>query len=619
MELTVTLAQVNPTTGDIEGNAALVREELSRAAAEGADVVVFPEMVLTGYCVLDMVEDDAFVAANEEALAALAAETGQTAAVVGFVDRDEAGQRYNAAAVLQHGEVVGVAHKTLLPNYRYFNDDRYFRAGRNPTPIDVDVEGTPVSLGVSVCEDLWDAEYDRKPVQELVARGASVVLNVNASPFEAGKRATRDRLIRRHVAALERPVVYVNTVGVADVGKNVIVFDGDSLVYDAAGALLARGAQFATDRVTVTLSLPTHPASVDPADAGADPNRRSPDTSHRRSDRLEAGEREPVISDPPVGDPIETERRETELYEALAMALGDYGRKAGFERVIEPISGGIDSSLGLALCVEAFGPEHVVAYNLPSAVNAPATRDTAAELAENFGVEYRVIPIQGIYEQILETFGEHAAPVERTVARENVYARIRGLLVMLASNDSPPDDSAMLVSNGNETEMALGYATLYGDMSGGLNLLGDLSKRDVYDVAAYVNERYGAEMIPAAAFDAAPTAELSHDQSDPFDYDVVAPVVTELLEERRSPADLVARFRARELDPSRFDVEGASSVYDRYDATAFSEVVYDVYRRFTRSAFKRVQAPPVVAVSKRAFGTDLREPILNAWLGRPPQ
>jgi NAD+ synthase (glutamine-hydrolysing) len=618
MELTVTLAQVNATTGDIEGNAALVREELSRAADAGVDVVVFPELVLTGYCILDLVEDETFVAANEAALDRLAVGTADTAAIVGFVDRDEAGRRYNAAAVLQHGAVVGVAHKSLLPDYRYFDDNRYFEPARDRSPIAVDVDGHDVPLGVTICEDLWDDAYDRKPAPELVEKGASVILNLNASPFEAGKRAVRDRLLRRHVAALRRPIVYANAVGAADVGKNVVLFDGDSLAYDDAGTLLARGAQFEPDRVTVTVSLSDRSPAGGADAGGGDCVSRPTVTVPGEGGELDRAARDPGREDPLVGEPIETEPREQELFEALAYALRDYGHKTGFERVIEPISGGIDSSLGLAICVEAFGPEHVVAYNLPSAVNTSETRSIADRLAANFGVEYRVVPVQSLYEQVLATFEEHVGLVERSVARENVYARLRGLLMMLASNDSPPDDPAMLVSNGNETEMALGYATLYGDMSGGVDLLGDLSKTDVYAVARYVNERYGEPVIPPAVFEVEPSAELSAGQTDPFDYDVVAPVVTALLEERRSPAELVARFAARDLDPALFDVASADSVYERYDADSFSDLVYDTYRKFTRAAFKRVQASPIIAVSKRAFGTDLREPIINEWSGRPP-
>jgi NAD+ synthase (glutamine-hydrolysing) len=596
MTLTVSLAQLGPTTADIDRNAARLAEAYDRAAREGADVVVFPEMAVTGYCILDLVEDDTFVDRNREALDDLAARTGETAAVVGFVDRDDE-DRYNAAAVCQHGDVVGIARKVLLPNYRYFDDERYFEPGEAVSPVDVEVRGESVSLGVSVCEDMWDAAYDRRPVRELAEAGADVLVNVNASPFEVGKRAERAAVIRDHVAATGVPFLYVNTAGVADVGRNVIVFDGDSLSVDATGALVARGAQFDTDLLTVELELELGRGG----DAGGVGRHVSGGVSR------EGG---PLVA---AGDAVDPERREQELFEALAFGLRGYARRTGFETVIESVSGGIDSSLGLAVCVEALGPENVVAYNLPSAVNTETTKGIAARLTENLGVDYRVVPVQSAFEELLDTYESNVGPVGRDVSKENLYARVRGLLMMLASNDS----GGLLVTNGNETEMALGYVTLYGDACGGLSILGDLSKRDVYDVAAYVNERAGEEVIPGEVFDIPPSAELSADQVDPFDYDVVAPVVSDLLEGRLSPAEIVAQFERRDLDEKRYrpDDEGRT-VYDKLDAEAFAEVVYDTYRRMKRNTFKRVQTPPVVAVSGRAFGTDFREPIINGWDGR---
>ena len=587
MTLTLSLAQLDPTTADIDGNTRLVRDAYDRAVEAGADVVVFPEMVVTGYCILDLVEDETFVDRNRTAVEEFAAHTDETAAVVGFVDR--AGDtRYNAAAVCQGGEIVGTARKALLPNYRYFDDERYFEPGETVAPIEVEVDGESVALGVSICEDMWDAGYDRRPVRELVDAGAEVVVNLNASPFAVGKRADRAATVRDHVEATGVPLLYVNTAGVADVGRNVIVFDGDSLAVDSTGALVARGAQFGADLLTLALDADGVGAPVAGGVAGDDGPLALP------------------------GEAVEPERREQELFEALAFGLREYAQKTGFETVLESVSGGIDSSLGLAICVEAVGADSVVAYNLPSAVNTETTKGIAARLAENLGVDYRVVPVQSSFEELLDTYESHVGSVGRDVAKENLYARVRGLLLMLASNDS----GGLLVTNGNETEMALGYVTLYGDACGGLSILGDLSKRDVYDVAAYVSERAGREVIPEEVFEIPPSAELSADQVDPFDYDVVAPVVSDLLEGRMSPAEIVAGFERRELDEDRYrpDDDGRT-VYDKLDAEGFAEVVYDTYRRMKRNTFKRVQTPPVVAVSGRAFGTDFREPIINGWDG----
>jgi NAD+ synthase (glutamine-hydrolysing) len=563
MTVTYRMAQMNPVTGDIEGNTDEIIATLE--AEDDADVVVFPEMAVTGYTVGDMVEDDAFIEDNMDALDEIAAYTEDTAVVVGFVDdgryADDDGL-YNAAAVLYEGEVKDTVEKSLLPSYRYFDDDRYFDAGDDTTPVDLEIDGEEVSLGVSICEDMWDEAYDRSPVDELAEQGAEVIVNINASPYEVGKREDRLKTIRGHVEEHEVPFLYANTVGAADVGGNVLVFDGQSLAVDADGEVIAAGQQFGEDTV------------------------------------------EAVFEDAEALD-LPDRSREAELFDALAYGLQDYMDKTGFDEIIEPISGGIDSSLGLAVAVEAVGADNVVAYSMPSEVNSATTKDAAEELAGNLGVEYREMPVQGIYEETLETYEDANGQIEDSVSRENVYARTRGMLAMLASNET----GGMLVSNGNETELALGYATLYGDMTGGLAILGDLPKPEVYDVARHVNERYDAP-IPEEVFEVPPSAELSEDQEDPFDYDVVAPIVQSFLEDRLSPGDLLERFEDEDL-PEAFE-EG---VLEEYDRERFAETVQDTFERFQGSSFKRVQAPPVIAVSDRAFGRDFREPIINGWEG----
>jgi NAD+ synthase (glutamine-hydrolysing) len=316
----------------------------------------------------------------------------------------------------------------------------------------------------------------------------------------------------------------------------------------------------------------------------------------------------------PARDPIALPPldREREMYEALMMALREYMRKTGFARAIVAISGGIDSALALAIASDALGPEQVAAYNLPSRYNTEMTRSIAARLAAAFGVKYGVIPIQEIDDHVRGVFERHAHAIACSATRENLHARIRGLLMMAESNDS----GALLISCGNETEIALGYATLYGDMCGGVSLIGDLSKVDVYALARYVNRRHGAEKIPEDAFRIKPSAELADAQFDPFDYYVVSPIVGELVERRVNPSELVAQFQRRELDPQRFvtDPQGLS-VYDKHTKETFAVVVFDSYRRFQRSVYKRLQGPPIVAVTERAFGFDLRETIINGWDG----
>jgi NAD+ synthase (glutamine-hydrolysing) len=576
----IALAQINPVSGDIDGNAQRIVAAIDEARRQEADLIVAPEMALPGYCIGDLVEDADFLGANERAITRIAQAARGITAVVGFIDfdlrqRNDNGtvRKYNAAAVVRDGRVLQRARKSLLPNYRYFDDKRFFAPGEARQAIDLPGRAGTTRVGVSICEDMWDDFYEVKPLRELAAQGAAVLLNLNASPFYPGKRHERDALIRRHVAEVRTPLVYVNTVGVADNGKNIIPFDGESLVYDGHGRLIAIARQFVEELLVVDLG------------PGATPH---------------------ATAELPEID------RDREIYDALVMGLRDYMRKSGFSRTVVPVSGGIDSALVLAIAVDAVGAGQVLAYNLPSEYNTEATRSIAARLAAALDVRYGVIPISTIDAEVKRSFETYGHPIERSLTRENLHARIRGLLMMAESNDT----GALLLSCGNETEIALGYATLYGDMCGGISVIGDLSKVDVYRLARYVNRRHGREIVPEETFTLKPSAELAANQYDPFDYYVMAPVVTELAERRRGPSELIVLFERQALDPARFvpDAEGRT-VYDKHTVDTFRAVVSEAAQRMRRSVYKRLQGPPILAVSERAFGFDLRETIINGWEG----
>ncbi len=573
----IALAQIDPTTGDLKGNTEKILKEIKKAKENSVELVIFPEMAVTGYCVSDLVDDNVFIKKNKKIVKHIAEFADGIAVIVGFVDYDETRKnssgkmiKYNAAAVIQDKKIIGITHKTLLPNYRYFDDKRFFHPGEEREVISINTKKGKVNLGVSICEDMWDENYDIKPIPELVKKGADILININASPFTPSKIFQRHNIVKRHIKNHKKPFLYVNTSGVGDIGKNIIPFDGQSFACDSKGNLIAIAKKFEEDFVIVELD------------------------SKKSLDIIKLKE-------------IETEK---EIYEALVISLREYGKKTGFTKAVVPTSGGIDSALGLVLAVEAFGKENVVAYNLPSKFNTATTRGIAEKLAKNLGVEYKIIPIQEIDNLIRKNYEEFGRKIQRQVTKENIHARIRGLLMMIESNDT----GSLLISNGNKTEIALGYATLYGDMCGGISLIGDLSKIDIYKISEYVNKRFKKEIIPKETFKIKPSAELSEGQYDPFDYYVVSPIVAELVEERKSPSEITEEFKNKKLSMERFikDKE-RKTVYDKHNLVSFSELVYKTHKLLIKSVYKRLQGPPIIAVTESAFGFDRRETLINKW------
>ncbi len=555
----IAMAQIDPTVGDLEGNARLIRDIMEKAEALGSDLVVFPELAITGYPPLDLLHDKAFVAKNKEILKGLvAAASGPMAGIVGFVDSDDRGRLYNGAAVFQKGKLIRVVHKTLLPTYDVFDEDRYFERGAKEDvgPVKLKLGGRTVAVGVEICEDLWDERYDIKVTDLLAARGAELIVNISSSPFYVGKRFEREALLRERARKNKVPIFYINLVG----GQDELVFDGQSLAVDARGRLIAVAKPFAPDLQITDIELP-------------------------------GGTGRPVEAPP--------HHREDEMFAALVLGIKDYFRKTGFEKALIGLSGGIDSSLTACLAVAALGPENVIGISMPSRVSSGHSRTDARKLAANLRIPLEEIPIAPVVTSYRDILKDPLARIRRRfgvparrddpVADENIQPRARGNCLMDISNRLK-DLKALVITTGNKTELALGYCTLYGDMTGGLGALGDVGKLDVYRLAEHVNAKSEREVIPRRVIEKPPSPELKRNQVDPFDFDTVSPLVDEIVENRRSRRDLVALG---------------------YPAA----IVDDILGRIRRAEYKRWQAAPCVKISRRAFGIGWRMPIVNKYRG----
>src|SRR5213080_2013633 len=577
LPLRVALAQVNVTVGDLDGNAKKIRTAMQQAHAAGAHIVCLPELALTGYPPEDLLLKPGFVADNlrklDELIAASRDLLGLTS-VIGFVDRDH--DIYNAAAVICEGTLTGVYHKHYLPNYGVFDENRYFQAG---TEAPVFAAGETV-FAVNVCEDIW---YPAGPTTVQALAGAELVVNINGSPYHAGKARFREQMVATRAADDLVCVAYVNMVG----GQDELVFDGASLIVNEHGECVARGRQFDEDLVVADLDL----EAVFRA--------RLPD-SRRRKEKLRAGEAAPRIVlpalpaaaqvppvEPPTLAPLE---RVEEVFRALVLGTRDYVRKNGFARVVIGLSGGIDSSLVAAIAVEALGRENVAGVGMPSPYSSAGTRRDAQRVAKNLGIEYLSIPITPILRAYKRALARAFKGLKEDVTEENLQARIRGNLLMALSNKF----GWLVLTTGNKSEYSVGYTTLYGDMAGGFAVIKDVPKTLVYEVARYVNAHAGREVIPESVFERAPSAELRPDQTDQDTlppYAELDPILEAYVEEDRGVNDLIARGFA-------------------------PETVRRVVAMVDRNEYKRRQAPIGVKITPRAFGRDWRLPIVNRFRER---
>jgi len=547
----IALAQINPTVGDLPGNVERMERFAREAAAHSAQVVVFPELSITGYPPRDLVEKTSFLDANESALQALAAATAglDLSIICGYVGRSmaETGKRaMNSAAVLDAGKVIFRQSKMLLPNYDVFDEARYFRPAEREFLCPLRGRST----ALTICEDAWNDRqywkqrlYSRDPVEELFGAGAEMMVCINASPYNMGKRSIRQDIYRAAARRYQKPVIYVNQVG----GNDQLVFDGSSFAMNPHGEVIASARSFDEDLVLCDV------------DAGTG------DRHNNFTDECEA------------------------VYEALVLGTRDYIRKCGFSRVLIGLSGGIDSSLTAVIAVEAVGKENVTGVGMPGPFSSDHSLIDAREMAKRLGIRFEVISINAVCEQFERELEPLFRGLPRDVTEENLQSRARGVTLMAISNKT----GALVLTTGNKSELAVGYCTLYGDMCGGLAVISDVPKTLVYQLSRIGNRRHHGA-IPERVFTKAPSAELSPDQKDTDSlppYDILDPILEAYVEQYQPSHEIAEKLK---LDPT---------------------LVQGIVNKVDRNEYKRQQAAPGLKVTTKAFGIGRRMPIAQRYSG----
>jgi NAD+ synthase (glutamine-hydrolysing) len=546
----VTIGQINTTNGDIEGNVAKILDAIEKAKADGSDMVVFPEGATHGYTSQDWFLDKDIIANIEAPLDAIIPATVGITAIVGTFRRTNAadGRRlFNCAAVIHNGELIGFADKTLLPEYDVFDDPRYFEPADERRMFEIDGK----KIGVVVCEDFWNDKtfwrerlYDEDPADELIMHGAEIIVSINASPYNKGKIKLRCDMVAHRARLQKKPIVFVNLIG----GNDGIVFDGASLIADEEGDIILQAAAF--DEFVETVELDC----------------RMPDARGI------------------TGEECESIRR------ALVLGIKDYARKNNFEKCLLGLSGGIDSALVAALACEALGAENVLSVMMPSPFSSTGSVTDSEELARNLGMPTRLEPISGAFETLLRQMNLHK-PTHggENLAAENMQSRLRGVILMTISNAT----GRLLLSTGNKSELAVGYCTLYGDTNGGLAVLGDVLKTEVYAIARHINQSAGREIIPNSIIEKKPSAELAPNQFDQDTlppYELMDPILELYFEQKLSPEEIIS-------------------------AGNDAKLVYDLLNKVESPAneFKRQQLPPTLIISRNAIGIGRRRPVTHKY------
>ena len=578
--LRLALAQINLTVGDLPGNTARMVEYVQQAREAGADLVAFPELATTGYPPEDLLFKRSFIEANVASMEEVVAASQGIVVVLGYVQPRGSGVA-NSAAVGYDGQLVDTYDKIFLPNYGVFDEERYFVRG-NICPV---YEICGVQVGVNVCEDIW---YESGPTSVQRQAGAELIVNINASPFHAGKGAyRRDSIVGSRATENGLYVAYLNTVG----GQDELVFDGNSMICDPRGNVVARGPAFQEALILADIEIDTVARQ---RTQSTDENGEETLTTVGSPKAVNISSHAPEIDPRPMPATTicgETEEIE-EIYRALVLGTRDYLHKTGFSKAIVGLSGGIDSALTAVVAADALGSDNVLGITMPSRYSSSGSIDDSAALARNLGIDFWGIPIEPAHTAFTEMLEEQFAGTTPNVAEENVQARIRGNVLMTVSNKF----GWIVLTTGNKSEMAMGYATLYGDMAGGFAVLKDVHKMTVYALSRWRNDHGGLfgnadNVIPQAIIDKPPSAELREDQLDEDSlppYDILDPVIQAYVEDDRSYAEMVDMG----FDPA---------------------VVRQVITAVDRNEYKRRQAPPGVKITPRAFGRDRRLPIVNRY------
>ena len=575
MTLRIALAQINATVGDLSGNRNKIMEGLEKARQAGVQVVAFPELAITGYPPEDLLLKPDFVESAQGILTEVVPASKGLVAIIGCLWMED--DLYNGAAVLSDGQVIGVYAKHFLPNYGVFDENRYFQAGKKNPVFRFDK--TPI--GISICEDIW---YPNGPPQSQAAQGgAQILINISSSPYDLGKGLDRERMLSTRAADNRAYLAYCNLVG----GQDELIFDGQSMIFDPQGEMIARAGQFVEDFLVADLDLKEVLRW-----RLFDPRRRK----EVKEEGLGIQEiKIPKTQPPKKTKPVSPQKAvplspEAEVYQALVLGTGDYCRKNGFRKVVVGLSGGIDSSLTAAIAADALGADQVYGIAMPTRYSSDHSLKDAELLSGNLGIHFLNIPIEKVFQSYLEILKPHFKEVSEDLTEENLQPRIRGTLLMALSNKF----GWLVLTTGNKSEVGVGYSTLYGDTAGGFAVLKDVPKTLVYSLCRYLNQRQEKELIPQSVLEKPPSAELRPDQKDSDSlplYEQLDPILTAYVEESCSVDEIIQRG------------------FDR-------EMVQRVIRMVDRNEYKRRQSPPGIKITSRAFGKDWRLPITNRYTGR---